>query len=186
MSRAANARVRNRFRRASSRRGSEDRNPAQTARRAPLPHFAPWRHDSPHCRESATADRGCGGRHPPATNAAPRRRSVSAFLRRPPPRSRSRPHVRAAFEHDLEHLVGIIMVNAAEQELPPALRALRAERRERAVDAPGLQACQFHHQRFALGGGEKTTLAAIVVAGALDDIALVEKLLQDCLLYFFD
>ena len=50
--------------------------------------------------------------------------------------------------------------------------------RERAVDAVGLQPGELRHQRLALGGGVKQALPAVVIAGLLDDIALVEQLLE--------
>ncbi len=50
--------------------------------------------------------------------------------------------------------------------------------RERAGDAIGLQPCELRHQGFALGGGVKKALPAVVIAGFLDDIALIEQLLE--------
>ena len=49
---------------------------------------------------------------------------------------------------------------------------------ERAGDAVGLQPGELCHQGLALGGGVKKALPAVVVAGLLDDVALVEQLLE--------
>ena len=59
-----------------------------------------------------------------------------------------------------------------------SLEARRLDAAQRAIEPLGLQSCELCHQRLALGGGEKKALPAIVVAGLLHDIALVEQLLQ--------
>jgi len=71
------------------------------------------------------------------------------------------------------------VVDHAEQELARAVRRRRAHAVQRAGDARGLQSRQLRHQGLALGRGEKKTLPPVVVAGLLDNIALVEKLFQN-------
>src|SRR5262249_48181338 len=84
----------------------------------------------------------------------------------------------AAAEDGLQHLIGILAIDHRAQELAHGLGAGRADVGNRTVDAVGLQPRQLAHQRLALGGGVEQPLPAVVIAGLLDDVALVEKLLE--------
>src|SRR4051812_5020507 len=85
----------------------------------------------------------------------------------------------AAAEDGLQHLVGIVAVDHRAQELAHCLGTGRIDRGDGAVDAVGLHACKLADQRLALGRGVEQALPAVVVAGLLDDVALVQQLFQD-------
>jgi hypothetical protein len=78
----------------------------------------------------------------------------------------------------LQHLVGIVVIDHRAQEMADGVGTIRPDIPECAVDPVGLQSCEPGHQRLALGGGEKKALPAVVVAGFLHDVALIEQLLE--------
>lgn len=71
------------------------------------------------------------------------------------------------------------MVNHGQQELTRSICPSRTDALQRPVDTGGLQAGQLCNKGLAFGGGEKKTLPAVRIAGLLNDIAFVQKLLED-------
>lgn len=71
------------------------------------------------------------------------------------------------------------MVNHGKEELTRSVCRRGTDALKRPVDTGGLQAGQFCNKGLALGRGEKKTLPAVGIASLLNDIAFVQKLLED-------
>lgn len=71
------------------------------------------------------------------------------------------------------------MVNHGKQELTRSFCPGRTDAFQRSVDTGGLQAGQLCDKGLAFGRGEKKTLPAVRIPSLLDNIAFVQKLLED-------
>src|SRR4051794_15702711 len=96
----------------------------------------------------------------------------------PPVKASARLSRAAGAADEAQHALAAIVVDHRGEERARAFVRVRAELRERARDALGLQAGELHRELLAFRRDEKQPMAPIVGPLLLDDIALVDELLE--------